>query len=159
MRHPSYTGFFWWAVGLQILLGNALCVLVFAVVLWRFFWARIVGESLAAPSFTASSFFPTLSLASASTSPSASTSASYSRLRPRCRSPLSPARRASASPPPLGPRRDAAVASGVDVTVSTTGNAAVQTGDVWPAARSGTGLALNWRKPQSSKNREMVWAR
>lgn len=40
-RHPSYFGFFWWALGTQLVLGNVICCLVHAVVLWRFFNNRI----------------------------------------------------------------------------------------------------------------------
>lgn len=43
-RHPSYTGFFTWALGTQVLLCNPLGTLVFAAVLWRFFNARIRSE-------------------------------------------------------------------------------------------------------------------
>jgi protein-S-isoprenylcysteine O-methyltransferase len=43
-RHPSYFGFYWWALGTQILLGNALTTPLFAVVLWRFFFRRIPSE-------------------------------------------------------------------------------------------------------------------
>lgn len=45
VRHPSYTGFFLWAMATQILLKNPIGVLVFAVVLYRFFSHRIQGES------------------------------------------------------------------------------------------------------------------
>lgn len=44
LRHPSYFGFFWWAVGTQVLVGNKVCGLAYAVVLWRFFSTRIVAE-------------------------------------------------------------------------------------------------------------------
>jgi protein-S-isoprenylcysteine O-methyltransferase len=44
LRHPSYFGFFWWGLGTQLLLGNALCFTGYAVVLWRFFSQRIVRE-------------------------------------------------------------------------------------------------------------------
>ena len=43
-RHPSYFGFYTWAVGTQVLLGNPLAVVFFAVTLWRFFYHRIQGE-------------------------------------------------------------------------------------------------------------------
>jgi hypothetical protein len=48
-RHPSYFGFFWWALGTQILLGNALTTPLFAVVLWRFFFRRIPCECAIRP--------------------------------------------------------------------------------------------------------------
>lgn len=40
-RHPSYFGFFWWAMGTQFLVGNKVCVVGFALALWGFFDARI----------------------------------------------------------------------------------------------------------------------
>ncbi|KAF2219044.1 protein-S-isoprenylcysteine O-methyltransferase [Elsinoe ampelina] len=43
-RHPSYFGFFWWAVGTQLFVGNLFCTIAYAVVLWRFFDSRIRGE-------------------------------------------------------------------------------------------------------------------
>jgi protein-S-isoprenylcysteine O-methyltransferase len=45
-RHPSYFGFYWWAVGTQLLLGNALSTPIFALVLWQFFYRRIPGECM-----------------------------------------------------------------------------------------------------------------
>ncbi len=44
LRHPSYFGFFWWGLGTQIVLGNRLCLLGYAMVLWRFFSSRIRSE-------------------------------------------------------------------------------------------------------------------
>lgn len=43
-RHPAYCGFFWWGLGTQLVLGNYVCFLIYAVVLWRFFSHRIVHE-------------------------------------------------------------------------------------------------------------------
>ncbi|OQO11055.1 hypothetical protein B0A48_05310 [Cryoendolithus antarcticus] len=43
-RHPSYFGFFWWALGTQLLVGNELCLVAYALVLWKFFSDRIRGE-------------------------------------------------------------------------------------------------------------------
>lgn len=43
-RHPSYSGFFFWALGTQVLLANPLSLMFFAVVLWRFFRERIEDE-------------------------------------------------------------------------------------------------------------------
>lgn len=43
-RHPSYFGFFWWGLGTQVVLGNVVCFLGYAVVLWRFFASRIRSE-------------------------------------------------------------------------------------------------------------------
>lgn len=41
LRHPSYFGFYWWALGTQVVLGNKICLLVYALVLWNFFKDRI----------------------------------------------------------------------------------------------------------------------
>ncbi|KAK4623669.1 Isoprenylcysteine O-methyltransferase [Fulvia fulva] len=43
-RHPSYFGFFWWAVGTQVLVGNKVCLVGYVIVLWQFFNDRIRGE-------------------------------------------------------------------------------------------------------------------
>ena len=45
LRHPSYFGFFWWGLGTQAVLGNTVCFVGYAVVLWRFFSHRIESES------------------------------------------------------------------------------------------------------------------
>ncbi|KAL4923240.1 protein-S-isoprenylcysteine carboxyl O-methyltransferase [Aspergillus undulatus] len=44
LRHPSYFGFFWWGLGTQLVLGNVVCFVGYAVVLWRFFANRIERE-------------------------------------------------------------------------------------------------------------------
>jgi protein-S-isoprenylcysteine O-methyltransferase len=41
VRHPSYFGFFWWAVGLQVFLANPVSTVIFIAVLWKFFSDRI----------------------------------------------------------------------------------------------------------------------
>lgn len=43
-RHPSYCGYFFWALGSQLLLGNYLTLAAFTIVLWRFFNSRIHTE-------------------------------------------------------------------------------------------------------------------
>jgi len=43
-RHPSYCGFFWWAIGTQILVGNVFCGMAYSIVLWMFFRDRIIKE-------------------------------------------------------------------------------------------------------------------
>mmetsp|Transcript_40431 Transcript_40431/g.53219 ORF Transcript_40431/g.53219 Transcript_40431/m.53219 type:complete len:261 (+) Transcript_40431:69-851(+) len=43
-RHPSYFGFFWWSVGMQVLLVNPVCVVLYAVASWKFFKDRIPYE-------------------------------------------------------------------------------------------------------------------
>ncbi|KND00971.1 hypothetical protein, variant [Spizellomyces punctatus DAOM BR117] len=45
-RHPSYTGFFYWGVCMQILLANPICTLGYTAALWRFFHDRIADEEL-----------------------------------------------------------------------------------------------------------------
>lgn len=44
LRHPSYFGFFWWAIGTQLLLTNPLSLAAFAIVLYKFFDERIAYE-------------------------------------------------------------------------------------------------------------------
>lgn len=44
LRHPSYAGWFYWAVGTQILLLNPLCFILFAVISNKFFKERIAFE-------------------------------------------------------------------------------------------------------------------
>lgn len=46
LRHPSYFGFFWWALGTQVLVGNKVCLVGYLGALWTFFYRRIRGESL-----------------------------------------------------------------------------------------------------------------
>ncbi|KAK8861520.1 hypothetical protein IAR55_002341 [Kwoniella newhampshirensis] len=45
-RHPAYTGFFYWAVATQLLLGNVFSTIGFIVVLSKFFSNRIVDEEV-----------------------------------------------------------------------------------------------------------------
>lgn len=44
LRHPSYFGFFWWALGTQVLVGNKICLVGYLVALWTFFHRRIIGK-------------------------------------------------------------------------------------------------------------------
>ncbi|EPX74747.1 protein-S isoprenylcysteine O-methyltransferase Mam4 [Schizosaccharomyces octosporus yFS286] len=46
VRHPSYVGFFVWALGTQFLLQNTFSLIAFAIVLWDFFSKRIAGEEM-----------------------------------------------------------------------------------------------------------------
>jgi protein-S-isoprenylcysteine O-methyltransferase len=41
LRHPSYFGFFWWGLGTQLVLGDMVCFVGYALVLWQFFSSRI----------------------------------------------------------------------------------------------------------------------
>ncbi|KAF7269411.1 isoprenylcysteine carboxylmethyltransferase ste14 [Rhynchophorus ferrugineus] len=43
-RHPSYVGWFYWAIGTQILLLNPICIPAYAIVSWIFFNSRISTE-------------------------------------------------------------------------------------------------------------------
>lgn len=44
LRHPSYVGFFYWSISLQLVLGNILNAVAFAVLSWGFFNRRIPYE-------------------------------------------------------------------------------------------------------------------
>ncbi|AET40210.1 protein-S-isoprenylcysteine carboxyl O-methyltransferase Ecym_5461 [Eremothecium cymbalariae DBVPG len=43
-RHPSYLGYFWWALGTQALLLNPVSFVLYIFLLWRFFSKRIQFE-------------------------------------------------------------------------------------------------------------------
>ena len=47
VRHPGYLGFFIFAVGTQVALKNPITVVMFCIVLWRFFSERIKDEERA----------------------------------------------------------------------------------------------------------------
>ncbi|KAL1843398.1 hypothetical protein VTJ49DRAFT_1748 [Mycothermus thermophilus] len=44
LRHPSYFGFFWWAIGTQLVMGNVFSLAGYAAVLSRFFRRRVREE-------------------------------------------------------------------------------------------------------------------
>ncbi|XP_071721362.1 protein-S-isoprenylcysteine O-methyltransferase B-like [Rutidosis leptorrhynchoides] len=44
VRHPGYTGFLIWCVGIQIMLCNPVSSVVFAIIVWDFFFNRIAYE-------------------------------------------------------------------------------------------------------------------
>uniref|UniRef100_A0A0V0G8H3 Protein-S-isoprenylcysteine O-methyltransferase n=1 Tax=Triatoma dimidiata TaxID=72491 RepID=A0A0V0G8H3_TRIDM len=46
VRHPSYVGWFYWAVGTQITLLNPLCTVAYALASWKFFNDRIIIEEI-----------------------------------------------------------------------------------------------------------------
>lgn len=50
-RHPSYFGFFYWALGTQLLLLNPLSIILFFFLLYRFFSDRITYEEKTLISF------------------------------------------------------------------------------------------------------------
>jgi len=50
-RHPSYAGFFYWALGTQLVLQNPLSFFLYLVLLMRFFSSRIKAEERALITF------------------------------------------------------------------------------------------------------------
>ncbi|OJA13807.1 hypothetical protein AZE42_00517 [Rhizopogon vesiculosus] len=46
-RHPSYAGFFYWALGTQLVLQNPVSSIAYLFVLWKFFSRRIKAEEKA----------------------------------------------------------------------------------------------------------------
>ncbi|PON91236.1 Protein-S-isoprenylcysteine O-methyltransferase [Trema orientale] len=44
MRHPGYSGYLMWSVGIQIMLCSPLSTIRTAIVVWRFFYERILLE-------------------------------------------------------------------------------------------------------------------
>jgi len=44
LRHPSYTGFFYWSIGTQLILGNPINFLLYCIACWKFFQKRIRYE-------------------------------------------------------------------------------------------------------------------
>ncbi|KAF7352692.1 Protein-S-isoprenylcysteine O-methyltransferase [Mycena venus] len=51
LRHPSYAGFFYWALGTQLVLQNPVSFMAYAAVMWRFFYYRTRAEERALVSF------------------------------------------------------------------------------------------------------------
>jgi len=45
-RHPSYAGWFFWAVGTQMVLLNPVCFIGYLIASWRFFNDRIIFEEI-----------------------------------------------------------------------------------------------------------------
>ncbi|KAF8812545.1 ICMT-domain-containing protein [Phlegmacium glaucopus] len=50
-RHPSYAGFYYWALGTQLVLQNPLTFVLFTILLWRFFYYRTRAEEKALVKF------------------------------------------------------------------------------------------------------------
>lgn len=44
IRHPSYFGFWWWFIGLQLLVNNIFTLIIGTIILWKFFNNRIKFE-------------------------------------------------------------------------------------------------------------------
>lgn len=57
MRHPSYVGFFWWSIGTQIILFNPICIVLYAIVSWKFFHDRIFIEEITLLNFFGSKYY------------------------------------------------------------------------------------------------------
>ncbi|ERL84837.1 protein-S-isoprenylcysteine O-methyltransferase isoform X1 [Dendroctonus ponderosae] len=55
-RHPSYVGWFYWAIGTQIILLNPLCIPAYAAVSWIFFNSRIYIEEITLLNFFGQSY-------------------------------------------------------------------------------------------------------
>lgn len=51
MRHPSYAGWFWWSIGTQLILANPICLVLYAIVSWKFFEERILVEEVTLVNF------------------------------------------------------------------------------------------------------------
>lgn len=51
MRHPSYAGWFWWSIGTQIICSNPICIVLYAIVSWKFFYERILIEEVTLVNF------------------------------------------------------------------------------------------------------------
>lgn len=45
-RHPSYVGWFYWAIGTQLILVNPICIPMYAIASWKFFHSRIYIEEI-----------------------------------------------------------------------------------------------------------------
>ncbi|KXN86427.1 Protein-S-isoprenylcysteine O-methyltransferase [Leucoagaricus sp. SymC.cos] len=50
-RHPSYAGFFYWALGTQLVLQNPISFILYSILLWRFFYYRTRAEERALVKF------------------------------------------------------------------------------------------------------------
>jgi protein-S-isoprenylcysteine O-methyltransferase len=55
-RHPSYSGWFIWILGTQLILGNVLCPVLFTCISWTFFRGRITYEEFHLVSFFRESY-------------------------------------------------------------------------------------------------------
>ena len=51
LRHPSYCGGFWWAIGTQVFLGNIASTPLYALAAWFFFRDRIPFEEMKLEAF------------------------------------------------------------------------------------------------------------
>ncbi|KAJ6515783.1 ICMT-domain-containing protein [Mycena sanguinolenta] len=51
LRHPSYAGFFYWALGTQLVLLNPVSFVLYSGTMWRFFFYRVKAEERALVAF------------------------------------------------------------------------------------------------------------
>ncbi|KAF7355412.1 Protein-S-isoprenylcysteine O-methyltransferase [Mycena sanguinolenta] len=51
LRHPSYAGFFYWALGTQLVLLNPVSFVLYSGAMWRFFFYRVKAEERALVAF------------------------------------------------------------------------------------------------------------
>jgi len=51
MRHPGYLGWFIFTIGGQVLLHNPICLVLFTIISWKFFYDRISYEEYTLLSF------------------------------------------------------------------------------------------------------------
>jgi protein-S-isoprenylcysteine O-methyltransferase len=58
VRHPSYLGFLLWTAGIQLLMGNPLCLAAFLRILLRFFRERVAYEEATLLRFFPDAFPP-----------------------------------------------------------------------------------------------------
>lgn len=55
-RHPGYVGWYYWAVGTQLILINPFCFVLYALCIWKFFHDRIFVEEVTLINFFGSEY-------------------------------------------------------------------------------------------------------
>ncbi|XP_071451299.1 protein-S-isoprenylcysteine O-methyltransferase [Hetaerina americana] len=56
-RHPSYVGWFYWAIGTQFILVNPLCAVAYTLASWRFFRDRVMVEEVTLLNFFGEDYY------------------------------------------------------------------------------------------------------
>ncbi|KAG8229036.1 hypothetical protein J437_LFUL007591 [Ladona fulva] len=56
-RHPSYVGWFYWAVGTQLILVNPFCLVAYTLASWRFFRDRVTVEEITLLNFFGEDYY------------------------------------------------------------------------------------------------------
>jgi protein-S-isoprenylcysteine O-methyltransferase len=51
VRHPGYLGWFIWTIGMQVLIANPICTVLFTCISWYFFYYRIRYEEISLVEF------------------------------------------------------------------------------------------------------------